>query len=46
MREPAHKFGPPLIDDQQVINMELDSESQTDDEKAVHYDWGRRGSSD
>jgi len=42
MREVRHRFISPLVNDQQVVNVQLDSENQTDDEQAVGDDWRRR----
>jgi hypothetical protein len=42
-RGTSHKLGSPLVNDQQVINVQLDSEDQTDDEQTVGDDRPRRG---
>ena len=39
----AYKANPPLVNDQQIIDVQPDAEDQTDDEKAVGYDCRRRG---
>jgi len=38
----AYKVNPPLVSDQQIINVQPDTEDQTDDEKAICYDRRRR----
>ena len=43
MREARRKFISPLVNDQQVINMQLDSKDQTDDEQTIRDDRGGRG---
>jgi len=43
MREGRYKLVSPLVNDQQVINVQLDSEDQSDDEQAIRDDRRRRG---
>ena len=42
MREARRKLISPLVNDQQVINVQLDSEDQTDDEQTIRDDRGGR----
>ena len=39
----VYKVSPPLVSDQQIVDVQLDTEDQTDNEKAVCHDRPRRG---
>ena len=42
VREIARKVNPPLVNNQQVTDVQVGSEDQTNDEHAIRYDRRRR----